>query len=153
VKLESGEDASVVQFAPGPDFAPIIVPSISELPEWLRLGLLEYGGEENRHGFVFTLDEAVRTLAYFSEWHKLGWYPVASDGCGNYYVIVPSGAALFIETTVSSTDGAYVAASGLAKLVEFMREDNGSAFQERVRMERDPAIIEFSDLAPMPWSE
>ena len=37
-------------------------------------------------------------LALYPEWHDQGWLPVAGDGCGNYYVLQPSGQVGFVDT-------------------------------------------------------
>jgi hypothetical protein len=34
----------------------------------------------------------------FPEWAKLGWLPVAGDGCGNCYVLIPDGTVGFVDT-------------------------------------------------------
>jgi len=33
----------------------------------------------------------------FPQWRELGWLPVASDGCGNYYVLARDGTVGFVE--------------------------------------------------------
>lgn len=42
-------------------------------------------------------------LALFPEWADKGWLPVAGDGCGNYYVLLPSGQVGFVDTISGST--------------------------------------------------
>jgi hypothetical protein len=40
----------------------------------------------------------VRIRDLFPEWRTLGWLPVASDGCGNYYALAADGTVGFIDT-------------------------------------------------------
>jgi hypothetical protein len=40
----------------------------------------------------------VRIRDLFPEWRTLGWLPVASDGCGNYYVLAVDGTVGFVDT-------------------------------------------------------
>ena len=42
--------------------------------------------------------DIVRFLDLYPEWRGLGWIPVASDGCGNYYVLTAEGTVGFVET-------------------------------------------------------
>ncbi len=37
-------------------------------------------------------------LDLFSRWRENPWLPVAGDGCGNYYVLTPSGEIDFVDT-------------------------------------------------------
>ena len=37
-------------------------------------------------------------LADYPEWRAQDWLPVAGDGCGNYYVLLPSGQVGFVDT-------------------------------------------------------
>lgn len=42
--------------------------------------------------------DMVRILEIYPEWRAPGWLPVASDGCGNYYVLAGDGTVGFVET-------------------------------------------------------
>jgi len=61
-------------------------------------------GRANRPGGVFGprpddpgIDVASRRDPY-PEWARLGWLPVAGDGCGNYYVLRDDGTVGFVDT-------------------------------------------------------
>ena len=75
-------------------------PVPTDLADWLRICRGEAIGE----GGVFGVrpDRAfvdiTATASLFPEWSALGWIPVASDGCGNYYVLQPDGSVGFIDT-------------------------------------------------------
>lgn len=42
-------------------------------------------------------------LQLFPEWVERDWIPVAGDGCGNYFVLLPSGEVGFVDTMSDST--------------------------------------------------
>jgi cell wall assembly regulator SMI1 len=96
--------------------------------------------------------------AIYPEWKRLGWIPVAADGCGNYYVVVPRGPngefACFIDTAESPFALCYAVASDALHLAYFMlhREchRSGWPFDEAWVTSVDPRII-HCDCAPMPW--
>ena len=39
-------------------------------------------------------------LADYPEWREQEWLPIAGDGCGNYYVLLPSGEVGFVDTMI-----------------------------------------------------
>jgi hypothetical protein len=55
----------------------------------------------------------VRIREIFPQWRALGWLPVASDGCGNYYVLAKDGTVGFVETMSDPSRINRHAASGL----------------------------------------
>jgi hypothetical protein len=73
------------------------------LPSMLRTWLSICRGAAIGPGGVFgqrpdqpQLDMA-RIRDMFPHWRELGWLPVASDGCGNYYVLAKDGTVGFVE--------------------------------------------------------
>jgi hypothetical protein len=53
----------------------------------------------------------------YPEWRGPGWIPVASDGCGNYYVLTADGTVGFVETM---SDPAKLARQAAPDLLSFM---------------------------------
>jgi hypothetical protein len=101
---------------------------------------------------LYSPEGVVRSLQLRREWILKQWYPVADDFCGNYWLIVPGGAAIFVNHERDYLTPDYVAASSLAKLIEFLAEDAHSAMRQSSRLASDPDIVRFGDLGPMPWT-
>lgn len=77
------------------------------LPEALAAWLTVCRGEAIGAGGVFgcrpdeqSLDIG-HILEIYPEWAGRGWIPVASDGCGNYYVLIDGGDIGFVDTMES----------------------------------------------------
>lgn len=90
-------------------------------------------------------------------WKSSGWLPVANDGSGNYYVLVPPRFPVaFIDVSENSHGLAYVAASSLLKFIEmFIRRECGERdwpFNEDFVLKNDPDIKLHIDLGGMPWA-
>jgi cell wall assembly regulator SMI1 len=57
--------------------------------------------------------EMVKIREIYPQWRALGWLPIASDGCGNYYVLAKDGTVGFIEPISDPGTISQRAASGL----------------------------------------
>jgi hypothetical protein len=96
-------------------------------------------------------------LESFPDWKIKQWIPVAGDGCGNYYVLVPSsiGHAVGFVEAVSSSDGIqYLVASGFWKFLIFLlRRELGEKrwpFNKKFVVSIDSEILK-AEAAPLPW--
>lgn len=76
------------------------------LPEPLVRWLTILNGDTIGQGGVFGAreDDAALDIArirsiFREEWQGTAWLPVASDGCGNYYVLMEDGRVGFVETS------------------------------------------------------
>ena len=92
----------------------------------------------------------------YPSWQSAGWIPVANDGSGNYYVLVPPRFPVaFIDVSENPCGLAYVAASNLLKFIEmFIRRECGERdwpFNEDYVLRNDPDVVTHRDLACMPW--
>jgi cell wall assembly regulator SMI1 len=135
-----------------------------ELIEWLRVcngALVGPGGTYGIETRERWLDiEAI--LASYPAWRARGWIPAAGDGTGNHYVLAtdasaePSGAALFVDTGISSEAPAYVAASDIWHLLIglFTRELGKSQwpFDREATLAADPGLARLASLR-LPWDE
>jgi hypothetical protein len=61
----------------------------------------------------------VSRRALFPSWQNLSWLPVASDGCGNYYVLTEDGLVGFVDTM---KDPGKIDRSASGDLLSFMTE-------------------------------
>lgn len=93
-------------------------------------------------------------LALYPEWKAKSWIPVAGDGCGNYYLLLPDGCVIFLDTQCDASHGRYVVGSSLAHFLVFLFEEElgatGWPFNANYVLQRDPKI-EACQCAPMPW--
>lgn len=97
----------------------------------------------------------------FPVWKSRKWIPVASDGCGNYYVLAtnqefgPGDPILFIETTRSAEEPEFIVASDLLAFLRFLLEkelgQSSWPFDEEEVTQKDPAILNFQGVR-LPWS-
>ena len=93
------------------------------LPPALRTWLSMCNGAAIGPGGVFgeRPDRRFLDMAWFwdlyPEWRGLGWIPVASDGCGNYYVLTADGTVGFVETM---SDTEKLARQAAPDLLSFM---------------------------------
>jgi hypothetical protein len=75
-----------------------------DLPLVLRLWLSVCRGAAIGPGGVFghrpdrDFLDMPHVQALFPQWRELEWLPVASDGCGNYYVLTHDGSVGFVDT-------------------------------------------------------
>ncbi|MBI3862417.1 MAG: SMI1/KNR4 family protein [Planctomycetia bacterium] len=91
-------------------------------------------------------------------WKTKGWIPIAGDGCGNYYVIIPDETCFpvcFVDTMADSERPTYVVASGTWQFLRFLFEDelhpSGWPFDRAFVLSRDPEIQRCT-IAPLPWN-
>ncbi|MGV3771782.1 MAG: SMI1/KNR4 family protein [Verrucomicrobiales bacterium] len=101
-------------------------------------------------------------LTSYPSWNKFGWTPVATDGCGNRYVLVqdpnvPSCFPVcFIDMALDSDTLAYAVGSHLEiflKLILWreLDETDGWPFDKTWMVQHDPDITKVS-VAPLPWN-
>ena len=93
-------------------------------------------------------------------WARRGWLPVASDGCGNAYVIATKPdygqghPAFFVDCMKSPSKPTYIVASDIRHFVWGILEcelgDDRWPFDRDFVVAADPAILTFSGL-PLPW--
>jgi cell wall assembly regulator SMI1 len=79
-------------------------PLPAPLADWLRIcrgAAIGPGGFFGNRSDRPALDIPA-CLELFPEWADKGWLPVAGDGCGNYYVLLPSGQVGFVDTISDS---------------------------------------------------
>ncbi|MEY4530119.1 MAG: hypothetical protein RLZZ156_840 [Deinococcota bacterium] len=109
-----------------------------------------------------TNNEIGRFLELIPSWVQRNWIPIASDGCGNYFVMMvaneqnqPIG---FIDHETGYETVDYVVSSRLEIFVEqfILREVDGTRklknwfFDEKIALQIDPNILKFKDLG-LPW--
>ncbi|HVW38717.1 MAG TPA: SMI1/KNR4 family protein [Pirellulales bacterium] len=133
-----------------------------ELSSWLSIsngpgvgpgGFL--GLETSRRGF-----DIDQYLALCPIWKEKKWIPVASDGCGNFYVVPTNGEfgagfpVVFVDLGESYDSPAYIVASGVFKFIRFLLERELGATQWPFDSEQvvrcDPDILKFRGVA-LPW--
>lgn len=93
----------------------------------------------------------------YPSWKENGWFPIASDGSGNYYVLVDIGSekgVAFIDVAEDSETLTYRVASNLRIFISrFIEKESGDSrwpFDKLDTLNRDPAV-ETSNIAPLPW--
>lgn len=96
----------------------------------------------------------------FPDWRAKQWIPVAGDGCGNYYVVVPVAGrspVVFVDTGLDAMKPDYVVASGvlrfLCSLLQQELTPTGWPFEEALVRRLDPDLASFGAWLPMPWQE
>ncbi|MEU4159499.1 BTAD domain-containing putative transcriptional regulator [Actinoplanes sp. NPDC026670] len=119
---------------------------------WLRV----CNGAAAGPGGIYGLGEALERLGSFDGWPRQGRIPIASDGCGNAYVVdAKSGAVWFLDAT-DGDDYAYRVASDVQHFVRFLLErdagQGGWPFDSRYVTGIDPAIRDTGDEALLPWN-
>lgn len=94
------------------------------------------------------------TLLLYPEWSAKGWIPIAGDGCGNYYLLLPDASVCFFDTQCDPGNAMYVVASDLPHfwVSLFRRElgETGWPFDPSYVLAFDPQISKCTT-APMPW--
>src|SRR5688572_4542233 len=67
-------------------------------PDCLRIWLKHCNGSLAGQGGIFGVDQVnaftdlEHKIRLYPDWLKSRWLPVAGDGCGNYYLLVPDSA-------------------------------------------------------------
>ncbi len=92
-------------------------------------------------------------------WAAHSWFPIAGDGCGNYYVAAKCGdrwPVVFVDTAEDPSAVAYVVASGVLRFVAFLLQKElgteGWPFRRDYVVGSDPDILEMSRCFPLPWA-
>ncbi len=148
----------------------------AELAEWVNM----YNGATVNPGGIYGLNDILSLYKSVNpSWLAKGWIPIASDGCGDYYVLDTN---IFIPTSgthpvyfvdQSNYDKpAYVVASGLWRFLKFLldREILDQALSPEVRMDAtaqnpeshwpfnkahvlqvDPEMVDYQGSVPLPW--
>jgi hypothetical protein len=137
-----------------------------DLPDEMRLVLQISNGPRIPPGGIFGTISSEQSVAIesvyaaFPSWRCTNWLPVASDGCGNYYVALRFGGmypVAFVEPTRSATVAQYVVASGVLVFVELLLENVvrpfGWPFAREEVLRRDPLLASLPVPAPLPWDE
>lgn len=96
-------------------------------------------------------------LNWYPQWRERGWLPVASDGCGNYYVlntVERSGPIYFVDTASDANHLSHVVGSNLWTFLWFLLGNEisktGWPFSEEYVVLHDPEIV-MCTAAPCPW--
>jgi hypothetical protein len=138
------------------------------IPEPLVDWLLTCNGSSGGRGGIVGVEQRFRSidmetlLSSFPEWNELGWFPVALDGCGNYYVMVRDAAVdggfpiCFVDSYVGMSTLVYTVASNIEAFLHLMleqvvRNEDGWPFDKKWVTQYDPNILEVS-VAPLPWA-
>lgn len=113
-------------------------------------------GDQPVGGQVEKIDVVYRR---FPEWQASKWIPLATDGCGNYFVAMPCSGrwpVVFIEPILDPVVPQYVVASSPLAFFEFLFEretrDTGWPFARKYVLSRDRDILAFDGLLLLPWS-
>ena len=135
----------------------LVIPK--ELSDWLGV----VNGARIGPGGVFGIRpddpycDIESTLNVYPTWRTNGWIPVASDGCGNYYLAGAENGATpvyFNETVCDDRTLTYVVSSGIWEFLWFLFTedlgDSGWPFSREYVLKHDPAIVQCK-AAPMPW--
>lgn len=138
----------------------------------LRQWLLTCNGAEVNPGGIYGVRptrmpiSAESILHQEPTWKMKGWFPLANDGCGDYYVVATKSVIQSTQTHpvmfVDQSDyakPAYTVASGVWQFLWFLLQDQllhetGSKgywpFDQKKVLEVDPALSKCSD-GPLPW--
>jgi hypothetical protein len=130
--------------------APAGLPSScpSDLQIWLgRCNGLELADGTWLLGWGSHLREIQRMESVFSlypEFRQKGWWPIASDGCGNYWVLIDAGVG-FVDCAMDTEGIALVVASSLDRfLVPFLipfLDRNGWPFDQATVTKWDCSLL------------
>ena len=97
-----------------------------EVREWLKF----CNGVDVNPGGVIGLSKIGKHFEWSPSWQKNAWIPLASDGCGDYYVLAASEMIstsrthpVFFIDQCDYERPAYIVASGLWKFFRFLFED------------------------------
>lgn len=142
------------------------------LPTELREWLLTCNGSLIGPGGLFGIGTWKRftdleaSLELVPEWRRIGWLPVAGDGCGSYFVLdlttrcEETHPVYFVDHERGYDVPTYVVASGLWQFLrglleaERIEEEGGVSdwpFNAEVVLRQDPALRSYPGPAPFPW--
>lgn len=136
------------------------------IPEELKAWLMEAGDIEIGDGFYgvnpgrLSVD---KIWELFPKWQSKGWFPIAGDECGNYYVLDtvslcgPTHPVFFVDTSEDEERPAYVVASSLWRFLKFfllklLKRERSWPFDKQVVSEADPEILACIGV-PFPWDD
>jgi cell wall assembly regulator SMI1 len=147
-----------------------------DLREWLKISNGAFVGTVPVFGvhppsYPLSME---KLFEIYPSWREKKWIPVASDGCGNYYVIPTQGEygegfpIVFVEAVTDYETPKYIVASDLSHFLIFLIEDEQLLmkmepldllegeptpwpFDEQKVVNDDPAILNFRDVR-VPWS-
>ena len=133
-----------------------------ELKDWLRVvngpSVGVQGGFLGVNSRGRNLEDVVDIVGVCRKWMEEGWFPVADDGCDNYYVMLSKtegNPVAFIDMMADPSNLNYVAASNLAQFVRgFIESESGQdwywPFDKDETLKRDPALATVT-IAKLPW--
>jgi hypothetical protein len=100
-------------------------------------------------------------MVRFPNWADLGWIPIAGDGSGNYFVLLPNpykDVVAFIDTSLNPNAVGYVVASDLARflvalLTSELEHDGQWLFNRAAVLANDPGLESVAEQLglPVPW--
>ena len=128
-------------------------------PDSLREWLMITNGPDIGPGGILGLSDIEEVLNGNYGWKPQKWIPVASDGCGNYHVIVHENddmdSVAFIDCAADFKNIAYIVASNLWTFLRCYFEkqliDTEWPFVKSEVLMRDPDILKSK--LPVPWED
>ena len=112
-----------------------------EILEWMGV----CNGALVKPGGIFSLTEIISSYSNIPKWLENGWIPMASDGCGDYYVLDTRGKISTTSTHpiyfIDQKDynrADYIVASGLWKFLRFLLEDEILSSENPIDPSTDP---------------
>ncbi|MEO7299408.1 MAG: SMI1/KNR4 family protein [Verrucomicrobiota bacterium] len=119
-----------------------------KLPTEIRELMDLCNGALVKPGGICSLSEMVSAYSYFPKWMGKGWLPVATDGCGDYYVLdtreiiqTSSTHPIYFVDQIDYDRGNYIVASGLWEFLRFLLEDEILSNENPI----DPSTAEWDD--------
>lgn len=103
--------------------------------------------------------DAALALARHAGWAEAGYFPLANDGCGNYFLVdTHCGCVGLVDPMVDGDAFAWLVGTSTLRFLEglFAAELEGAVFPPPSRdamIAHDPSIERFRRLAPMPWDQ
>lgn len=134
----------------------------TQLRDWLKTSNGPCVGPGGIVGVGTSRDsqDAASIFANYTEWQDNGWFPLAGDGCGNYYVVATRNdfgtgePVLFIDVNEDSSNPAFIAASDTWRFLSFLlrKELNETRwpYSKADVLREDPKIDSFTYVA-LPW--
>jgi hypothetical protein len=137
-----------------------------QLPDETRLWLKTSNAPNVGPGGLFGIGRVPKHLSMeyclhlYPTWRREKWLPIASDGCGNYYIQLVgresqhAAPVCFVEPISDAEHPAYLVASSLWLFLQFLlSKELGESlwpFDRRFVVRRDPEIVSVGG-APLPW--
>lgn len=133
------------------------------LREWLSMANGPCVGPGGIVGISTKRDsqDAASILENYPDWREKGWFPVAGDGCGSYYVVATRNdygdgePVLFIDVNDDSFQPAFLAASDTWSFLRFLLrkelDETRWPYSESEVIRDDPKITSFAG-ASLPWN-